>query len=132
MTSDSESRVTRSKRSLGFAIALFAGCVVAVTGLGAQETPAPVPKAPAATPANAPASTAPEAAVPPVETGNTPASAPASGSPGAQAPSVPQPADAKSPPAGASRSTTSGGSKDHFEPTEKVRADFEVSFPVDI
>jgi hypothetical protein len=107
MTSDSESRVTRSKRSIGFAIALFAGGVVAATGLGAQETPAPVPPAPAAAPGNAPASTAP--AVP-----------------------QPQPADAKSLPAGASRGTTSGGSKDHFEPTEKVRADFDVSFPVDI
>jgi hypothetical protein len=132
MTSDSGSRVTRSKRSLGLAIALFAGGVVAVTGLRAQETPAAAQPAPAAAPGNAPAPAAPETTAPPVSTGKAPAPAPAPGSPGVQAPPVPQPADAKSPPAGASRGTTGGGSTDHFEPTEKVRADFDVSFPVDI
>jgi hypothetical protein len=134
MTSDSGSRVTRSKRSLGLATALFAGGIVAVTGLGAQETPAPAQPAPATAPGHVPAPTAPEAATPPVAARNASASTTAPGSPGAQAPAVsqPQPADAKSPPAGASRGTSGGGSKDHFEPTEKVRADFDVSFPVDI
>jgi hypothetical protein len=116
------------------AIALFAGGIVAVTGLSAQETPAPAQPAPATAPGNAPASTAPETAASPVAKGNASALPPTPGSPAAQAPAVsqPQPADAKSPSAGASRGTTGGGSKDHFEPTEKVRADFDVSFPVDI
>jgi hypothetical protein len=134
MTSDSGSRVTRSKRSLGLAIALLAGVVVAVTGLRAQETPATAQPAPATVPGNAPASTGSETAPSPVAKGNASALPQTPGSPAAQAPAVspPQPADAKSPPAGASRGTTGGGSKDRFEPTEKVRADYDVSFPVDI
>ena len=48
--------------------------------------------------------------------------------PAADAAAQPQPADEKSAPAGAA----TGQPKGRFEPTEKVRADFDVSFPVDI
>lgn len=117
MTSDSVSRVTRSRRSLRLAVLLFLGALAAATVLRAQDPPkataTPAAPAPAGEPASEPAAeppvtassagtegTAPESdkAAPAAETGRKPASAP----PG------------------------------RFEPTEKVRADFDVSFPVDI
>ena len=113
MTSDSVSRVTRSRRSLRLAVLLFLGALAAATVLRAQEPPkataTPAAPAPAGEPAAEPPvaasaagaeGTAPESdkAAPAAETGRKPASAP----PG------------------------------RFEPTEKVRADFDVSFPVDI
>jgi hypothetical protein len=106
MTSASASRVTRSSRSLRRAALLFAGVLAGVTVLRAQEPPAALP---------------PVAAPPP------PAAAPAGTNPAAPAVATdPKPAGkANEPPA--STSTPS-----RFEPTEKVRADFDVSFPVDI
>jgi hypothetical protein len=108
MTSASASRVTRSRRSLGLAIALFAGGIVAVATLHAQQAPNP-----------APPQVAPEAK-------DTPAAA--TGAPVAAQPQT-EPANA----APAARGKAAAGqSQEHFEPTEKVRADFDVSFPVDI
>jgi hypothetical protein len=123
MTSDSASRVTRSRRSLALAAALFAGGIVAVGALSAQQTqdtaqaPQAAPAGPAATPA----------------TGGSTAAPVAAGKPAAPAASQPKPAEPTTPPAaGANRGTAAGPAQEHFEPTEKVRADFDVSFPVDI
>jgi hypothetical protein len=112
MTSDSASRVMRSKYPLALATALFAAGVVAVTATSAQQAPSSAQTTTAATAKDAPA-TAPAAS----------AATPASSQP---------PATAKPPAAAASRGSSGGQSPEHFEPTEKVRADFDVSFPVDI
>jgi hypothetical protein len=108
MTSASASRVTRSSRSLRRAELLLAGVLAGVTALRAQE----------------PRAASPPAAVPPA-----PAAAPAGTNPAAPAPAVatdPKAAGKVNEPP-ASTSTPS-----RFEPTEKVRADFDVSFPIDI
>jgi predicted lipid-binding transport protein (Tim44 family) len=91
------------------AVALFAGGLVAVGVLRAQESQAPAQSQPAAPAAQ--------------DKAQPPASAPPAG----RAP----PADAKAPPASRGPAGT-GQAQEHFEPTEKIRADFEVSFPVDI
>jgi hypothetical protein len=112
MTSDSASRVTRSRRSLQRSLLLGAAVLAGVTVLRAQETP---PPAPPATP-------------PAAEPGAPPARAD-------EAPAVPANADAPAPPAGKSDGKAGGKvgpTRDRFEPSEKVRADFDVSFPVDI
>lgn len=106
MTSASASRVTRSSRSLRLAVLLFAGVLSVVTALRAQES-APAPAGKPATPANAAREAAPA--------GESPAQ-PAAGAPDGAAP-APAP---------------KGPSPTRFEPTEKVRADFDVSFPIDI
>jgi hypothetical protein len=103
MTSASASRVTRSSRSLRRAALLFAGVLAGITALRAQEPPATPSPAPAAGPAS------PEPAAP------APAVAP-----------DPKAAGKTNPPA------TSTSTPARFEPTEKVRADFDVSFPIDI
>jgi hypothetical protein len=124
MTSDSASRVTRSRRDLRLAVVLFLAGLAAVTALRAQE-PAK-PSAAAARPAAAPSAATPAGEA----TTQTPG--PAAATRG----DTTQPADDKAapPPAGASdhKPGTSDASSTHFEPTEKVRADFDVSFPVDI
>ena len=106
MTSASASRVTRSRRSLRLALVVFAAVLAGVTALRAQETPPA--SAPVQTPAPAAAATKTPA---PSEKPGTAADAEASRA---------------SPPA------PSGPSPARFEPTEKVRADFDVSFPIDI
>jgi len=111
MTSASASRVTRSKRNLQLALLMFAGVLSVVTVLRAQETP----QAPAA---NKPATTAPS----PAAVGKD--AAPAGETP-AQ-PATAAPGKSTNPPA------PTGSSPARFEPTEKVRADFDVSFPIDI
>ena len=110
MTSASASRVTRSSRSLRLALLVLGG-VLAVTGaLRAQEAgrPAPAP--------------APEAAA---TTEGT------EGAKGAKDEAVKQPAAAE-PDAAEKAPPPKGPSPNRFEPTEKVRADFDVSFPIDI
>ncbi len=102
MTSDSASRVTRSRWHIVGAVALLAVAGV----LRAQQPTAPAPSPPASAPA-------PSASPP------SPA-APASGPPAA------------SPPASTAPAAKPGRTQDRFEPSEKVRADFDVSFPVDI
>jgi hypothetical protein len=121
MTSASESRVTRSRRSLTRAVALGAAGLVLVGALQAQEGPRDAQPAPAAQPGGAsPSDTAATASAP------APAASPA-------APTAP-PADGKAAPQGATGPAPAAGgrSPERFEPTEKVRADFDVSFPVDI
>ena len=103
MTSASASRVTRSRRSLRLALLLFAGVLAGVTVLRAQEA-APPPADQAAEPAQSAGKAAPAA-----DAGGKDGAAqqPRPAAPGAASPS-------------------------RFEPTEKVRADFDVSFPIDI
>ena len=143
MTSDSASRVTRSRRAFRLILyPLVAGAGLA-TVLHAQDQ-APQPEhEPAATPAptdkSAPAAT--PATEPPAQA-KTPAPA---GEQAGQAGTATPPAGtatpaATTPGANASDDDTrdesapvpKGSSPNHFEPTEKVRADFDVSFPVDI
>jgi len=123
MTSDSASRVTRSRRSLQRSLLLTAAVLAGVTVLRAQETP------PAAAPAAAPPAgqAAPAGAPPPA--GKTAPTAPADASGNPAAP--PASADPPAPAAGKAGGKV-GPTRDRFEPSEKVRADFDVSFPVDI
>jgi hypothetical protein len=97
----------RSSRSLRLATLLFAGVLAVVTVLRAQESP------PATAPAErtAPAQATQAAPAPPATAGEPAADAPA----GPAAPPAPR-----------------GATPTRFEPTEKVRADFDVSFPIDI
>ena len=112
MTSASASRVTRSRRHLLFALLLFAGVLSVVTVLRAQEsTPAAAGKP--ATPASTPATDAANSGRDQSPDGETSAKPPANAPDGATP--VPK-----------------GPSPSRFEPTEKVRADFDVSFPIDI
>ena len=113
MTSDSASRVTRSRRDLRLAVALLLGTTAVVTALDAEETPKPTVASPAPSVAPGPATPAV-----PAETEAAPAE-----------PAVPA-ADKAAPVAEPGRKA--GPSPGRFEPTEKVRADFDVSFPVDI
>ena len=98
----------RERRSTPLSLAPLIGLTILAAGLAfaQQNLPAPTP-APAG-----PAATAPAAGA---EAGDDEAAA---GKTGEKAP-VAKPADAK-------------GSPQHFEPTEKVRPDFDVAFPVDI
>lgn len=107
MTSDSASRVTRSRRHLLLAVLLFAGVLSVVTVLRAQES-APASAGKPATPAGTPGSDA-------ANSGRDPA-------PDAVPPTTPS----------AAAPAPKGPSPSRFEPTEKVRADFDVSFPIDI
>jgi len=111
MTSASASRVTRSRRNLQLALLLFVSCLAVVTVLRAQEPAAPA-KARETT-----EGTEPRDAKKSVE-----ATAPAAAG-----------KDKAEPAANPDRKPGAVGSTPgHFEPTEKVRADFDVSFPVDI
>lgn len=105
MTSASASRVTRSRRHLQGVLLALAALLAAVTVLRAQETP----QVPAA---ERPAAPVPATAAP---SGSTVAKPPDASSATAVEPPAPK-----------------GPSPARFEPTEKVRADFDVSFPIDI
>lgn len=107
MTSASASRVTCSRRHLQGVLLALAALLAVVTVLRAQETP----QVPAAARPAAPAPASTDAA-PAGSTVAKPAEAPS--------------ATAAEPPA------PKGPSPSRFEPTEKVRADFDVSFPIDI
>jgi hypothetical protein len=115
MTSDSASRVTRSSRNLRLAVALFLGALAAATAPRAQEPSKAAQPAPA--PASEPVTDA--AAEPPAAASSEEAERAA-------------PAGEKTAPAAAPDRKSPGASSGRFEPTEKVRADFDVSFPVDI
>ena len=84
---------------------LGAVALLAVVGVLRAQEPASPPPASAPAPAANPPATNPPAANPPAST----------------APAAATPPAAKS-----------GRTQDRFEPTEKVRADFDVSFPIDI
>jgi hypothetical protein len=128
MTSDSASRVTRSRRSLQRSLLLTAAVLAGVTVLRAQETP------PAAPPAAAPRAgqAAPATAAPPAATTVPAATADAAGTPAATASPAPAASGDTPAPAAGKPGGKVGPTRDRFEPTEKVRADFDVSFPVDI
>ena len=115
MTSDSVSRVTRSSCNLRLAVLAFLGALAAATALRAQEPSKATVPAPA--PASEPATKS--AAEPPVAAQSGEAESTA-------------PAGEKSAPPAATDRKPAGASSGRFEPTEKVRADFDVSFPVDI
>jgi hypothetical protein len=133
MISDSASRATRSRRSLQRATLLFLAVLAGVTVLRAQET---APPAAPTTPLPSPAVKAADKPLPPATAstaaGDTPA-APAATAGAAAAPDAAASSDAGS--SGAKEAKPAGKvgpTRDRFEPSEKVRADFDVSFPVDI
>jgi hypothetical protein len=126
MTSDSASRVTRSRRSLWRSTLLFIAVLAGVTVLRAQET-APSPPSTAA-PAGASGTASEETAAAGASDDAESASGPATDDEAAAM-------NAKTRASGAQDGKPAGKvgpTQDHFEPTEKVRADFDVSFPVDI
>jgi hypothetical protein len=134
MTSASASRVTRSSRSLRLAMVLFAGVLAAATVLRAQETP---PAAPAPAPAPAPAASPPAAAGAEDESSGGAPGEPKAGEPTAveaqdEGTTAGEQPAATNPPAPADRTRPVGPTPGRFEPTEKVRADFDVAFPIDI
>lgn len=107
MTSASASRVTRSSRSLRLALVLLGGGLAIAGALRAQEPPAP------------------EAEVT------------TEGTEGTEVVEAAKDAAVKRPPAAEADAAEKapapkGPSPNRFEPTEKVRADFDVSFPIDI
>lgn len=106
MTSASASRVTRSSRSLRLALLLLGGGLAVAGVLRAQEPPAPETEAEATTEGTEGAKGAQDAAV-------------------KRTPAAEADAAEKEP-------APKGPSPNRFEPTEKVRADFDVSFPIDI
>lgn len=87
--------------------ARIAALAMAIFGVVAGAQQAPAPSKPAADPA------------PPAATPATPVATPPA-SPASDAEAVPPPP------------ATGKGSPQRFEPTEKVRPDFDVAFPVDI
>ena len=108
MTSASELRVTRSSRSFRRLVLLFAFCLGVVAVLRAQETKVPPKPEPSA------AETAESGQAAPPET------------PSDAAVAKPAPDRAEDEPG------VVGPTPGRFEPSEKVRADFDVSFPIDI
>jgi hypothetical protein len=127
MTSDSASRVTRSRRSLQRSALLSLVVLTGTAALRAQETPPAPPPEPLPPPTDvAPATPGrPDAA--PATTEDTSPAPTASAEQATTQDVTPPPAAADGKPAG-----KVGPTRDRFEPTEKVRADFDVSFPVDI
>jgi len=111
MTSASASRVTRSSCSLRLALLLLGGVLAVAGALRAQEAGRPTPEAEAEATTEGTEST--------------------EGAKGAKDEAVKQPAAAE-PDAAEKAPPPKGPSPNRFEPTEKVRADFDVSFPIDI
>lgn len=139
MTRASASRGTRSSRDLRLLVLLALACMAGITVLRAQETPPAGDEA-------APAAAEEPAAQTPAE--GEKIEFPDAPEPNAAPPSAPRaPAATKAPAAEEEEATDEeepppetgprtpgvvGDTPGHFEPTEKVRADFDVSFPVDI
>jgi hypothetical protein len=119
-------------------LAGFVAAVAMTAVLRAQEQPAPTPpaqpaaKAPAegtaAPPQHAPPATGAPAAQTPAQPATPGSSAGATAPAAPSAPATPADDDSAGPPGPA----PTGKSPERFEPSEKVRADFDVSFPVDI
>lgn len=137
MTRASASRATRSSRDLRLLVLLALACVAGVTVLRAQETPpADAETAPVTEPGGPEAAAEDEKidfpdAPDPNATPPKPPAAPPSEGPTTEAPAE---VDGEEPPPETTPRTPGvvGDTPGHFEPTEKVRADFDVSFPVDI
>lgn len=111
MTSASASRVTRSSRSLRLALVLLGGGLAVAGALRAQEPPRPATEA--------------EAEVTTERTEGTEVVEAAKDAAVKRPPAAEADAAEKAP-------APKGPSPNRFEPTEKVRADFDVSFPIDI
>jgi hypothetical protein len=111
------------RRSRPVSLAPVIGLAILLGGLAyaQQNLPQPPPAAPAAPATPAVPTTDPAAAE------STPAATPG---PAATA-ATPQPNATPTDPA-PPRPAAAKGSPQRFEPTEKVRADFDVAFPVDI
>ena len=137
MTRASASRATRSSRDLRLLVLLALACVAGITVLRAQETPpADAETAPVAEPDDTEAAAEGEKiefpdAPDPTAAPSKPPAAPTTEAPAAAAG---EEVDGEEPPPETTPRTPCvvGDTAGHFEPTEKVRADFDVSFPVDI
>ena len=137
MTRASASRATRSSRDLRLLVLLALACVAGITVLRAQETPpADAETAPVAEPDDTEAAADGEKiefpdAPDPTAAPSKPPAAPTTEAPAAAAG---EEVDEEEPPPETTPRTPGvvGDTAGHFEPTEKVRADFDVSFPVDI
>ena len=137
MTRASASRVMRSRRDLRLVVLLALACLAGITVLRAQEPP----------PAAGEPATA-EAPAPEQPTGDEDEKIefPDAPDPGTAPPAKPKPPAETTAPAGDEvvdeeepppettprKPGVVGDTPGRFEPTEKVRADFDVSFPVDI
>jgi hypothetical protein len=138
MTSDSALRVMRSNALRALVAAAFLAGLASGTLLRAQEqtgepaaTPPPAADQGAAKPDTGNDPAEPPPAFPDDDSAKTPAPpAPAQdgGSEAPQKETADDDVDLPKPPGEAPK----GSSPSRFEPTEKVRADFDVSFPVDI
>jgi hypothetical protein len=119
-------------------VLLALACVAGITALRAQETPsADAETAPMAEPDDTEAAAEGEKidfpdAPDPTATPSKPPAAPTTEAPAAAA--AGKAVDEEEPPPETTPRTPGvvGDTAGHFEPTEKVRADFDVSFPVDI
>ena len=137
MTRVSASRATRSSRDLRLLMLLALACVAGITVLRAQETPpADAETAPVAEPDSTEAPAEGEKiefpdAPDPTAAPSKPPAAPTTEAPAAAAG---EEVDEEEPPPETTPRTPGvvGDTAGQFEPTEKVRADFDVSFPVDI
>jgi hypothetical protein len=138
MTRASASRATRSSRDLRLLVLLALACLAGITVLRAQERP-PADSATAPASAEQPAAQAPDEGekieFPDAPDPNAaPSASPAPA--GTEAPAAEDDAgtdEVEPPPETTPRKPgVVGDTPGHFEPTEKVRADFDVSFPVDI
>lgn len=157
MTSASASRATRSSRDLRLAVLLALLCAAGSVVLRAQEAPPATPtQVPAQVPAGIPAAAPVMSPVEPASSGATedneiidfpdapdPTQGPAesashtpppeAGAPQATTSPAAEPGEEEPPPDAAPRKPgVVGPTPGRFDPTEKVRADFDVSFPVDI
>lgn len=137
MTRASASRATRSSRDLRLLVLLALACVAGITVLRAQETPpADAETAPVAEPEGTEAAAEGEKiefpdAPDPTAAPSKPPAAPTTEAPAAAAGEEVD--EEELPPETTPRTPgVVGDTAGHFEPTEKVRADFDVSFPVDI
>lgn len=139
-TRASASRATRSSRDLRLLVLLALACVAGITVLRAQETAPAAGEPPADTAGARPAG---EEKIDFPDAPDPSAAPPARTEPAGTAPAVseapPEEDEAateeeEEPPPEATPRTPGvvGDTPGRFEPTEKVRADFDVSFPVDI
>ena len=142
MTRASASRATRSSRDLRLLVLLALACVAGITVLRAQETPpADAETAPVAEPDGTEAAAEGEKiefpdAPDPSAAPSKPPAAPTTEAPTTEAPAAAageEVGEEEPPPETTPRTPgVVGDTPGHFDPTEKVRADFDVSFPVDI
>ena len=137
MTRASASRATRSSRDLRLLVLLALACVAGITVLRAQDTPpADAETAPVTEPDGTEAAAEDEKidfpdAPDPTAAPSKPPAAPTTEAPAAAAGEEVD--EEELPPETTPRTPgVVGDTPGHFEPTEKVRADFDVSFPVDI